>query len=272
MSTGLPWRAGLAAVLLAAGAGTAPARPRPDTREPLCAQPRGAFVSSALLVEYYNELPEPGEGDDPRAWGARMGKALAAFKKQVAGRYTEGTLQRLLDCPDETARRAAVLALGLVGSMASNEAVAGRLRDDDPAVRRLAADALWSLWFRGDTEANNRELQRLIGLDDDNKAVAGLDELIKKAPRFAEAYNQRAIRRFMAGDYRRAIADCEKVLQLNPYHFGAQSGMAQAYLRLRQPRAALKAYRAAYQVNPNLDGVEDTIRALEQALGEEGKK
>jgi hypothetical protein len=41
---------------------------------------------------------------------------------------------------------------------------------------------------------------------------------------------------------------------------------------LRQPKAALKAYRAAFQINPNLDGVEDTIRALERALGEEGKK
>jgi tetratricopeptide (TPR) repeat protein len=273
MSTGFPWRAGLAAgLLLAAWALPAPARTRPDTRDPLCAQPRGAFVGTALLASYYNELPEPSEGDNPRAWAARMEKAVAAFKERVAGRYTEATLQRLLDCPDETARRAAVLALGLLGTMTSNEAVAGRLRDDDPAVRRLAADALWSLWFRGDTEANNRELQRLMGERDDDKAVAELDELIKKAPRFAEAYNQRAIRHFQAGDYRQAVADCEKVVRLNPYHFGAQSGMAQAYLRLRQPKAALKAYRAAFQINPNLDGVEDTIRALERALGEEGKK
>jgi tetratricopeptide (TPR) repeat protein len=272
MSTGFPWRAGLAAVLLAAGALPAPARPRPDTRDPLCAQPRGAFVGTALLVEYFNDLPQPREGDDPRAWAARLEKAVAAFKKQVAGRYTEGTLQRLLDCPDDTARRAAVLSLGLLGTMASNEAVARRLRDDDPAVRRLAADALWSLWFRGDSEANNQELQRLMGLRDGDKAVAGLGELIKKAPRFAEAYNQRAIRHFQAGDYRKAVDDCEKVLQLNPYHYGAQSGLAQAYLRLRQPKAALKAYRAAFQINPNLDGVEESIRALEQALGEEGKK
>jgi tetratricopeptide (TPR) repeat protein len=272
MSTGFPWRAGLAAALLAAWALPAPARPRPDTRDPLCAQPRGASVGTALLVEYYNDLPQPREGDDPRAWAARMNRAVAAFKKRVAGRYTEATLQRLLDCPDDTARRAAVLALGLLGTMASNEAVAGRLHDDDPAVRRLAIDALWSLWFRGDTEANNQELQRLMGLDDADKAVAGLDDLVKKAPRFAEAYNQRAIRHFMAGDYRKAVDDCETVLRLNPYHFGAQSGMAQAYMRLRQPKAALEAYRAAFRINPNLDGVEETIRALEQALGGEGKK
>jgi tetratricopeptide (TPR) repeat protein len=271
-STGFAWRAGLAAAVLAACALPAPARPGPDTRDPLCAQPRGAFVGTALLVEYYNELPQPREDEPPRSWAARMEKAVAGFRDKVAGRYTEATLQRLLDCPEGTARQAAVLARGLLGSMKSNEAVAGRLRDDDPAVRRLAGDALWSLWFRGDTEANNEELQRLMGQRDGDKAVAGLSDLIKKAPRFAEAYNQRAIRQFQAGDYRKVVDDCQKVLQLNPYHFGAQSGMAQAYLRLRQPRAALKAYRAAYQINPNLDGVEDTIRALEQALGEEGKK
>ena len=67
-------------------------------------------------------------------------------------------------------------------------------------------------------------------------------------------------------------ADCEKVLDLNSYHFGALSGLAQCYLNQRKPRAALKAYREAYRLNPNLQGVEETIRALENALGEEGKK
>jgi hypothetical protein len=43
-------------------------------------------------------------------------------------------------------------------------------------------------------------------------------------------------------------------------------------MHLRKAKAALKAYREAYRINPNLDGVEAAIRDLEKALGEEGKK
>jgi tetratricopeptide (TPR) repeat protein len=200
-----------------------------------------------------------------------MEAGLERFQKKVAARYTEGTLQRLLQATDPEVRRAAILALRGLGTMRSNEAVAAMLRDDDAAVRHLAADTLWALWFRADSDANNRELQRLMRVRDRAKALAGLDALIARSPNFAEAYNQRAILYFKAGQFEQSIADCERALKLNPYHFGAQSGMAQGYLQLDKPRAALKAFRNLSRIHPNMDGVEETIRALEDALGEEGK-
>jgi tetratricopeptide (TPR) repeat protein len=104
------------------------------------------------------------------------------------------------------------------------------------------------------------------------EALPSFDALLKKAPSFAEAYNQRAILYFRMEDYPKSIADCETVLKLNPWHFGAQSGMAQCYLKQHKPKAALKAFRNALRLNPNLEGVEETIRTLEEVLGEEGKK
>jgi tetratricopeptide (TPR) repeat protein len=235
-------------------------------------QQRGADVGTALLVEYYSELPEPREGDNQDKWTARLEAGLDKFKKQVEGRYTEGTLLRLLDASSARTRRAAVLALGLLGTMASNKAVVGRLKDEDQLVRRFASDALWATWFRADTDANNQELQRLMRLRDREKALAGFNSLIKKAPTFAETYNQRAILYFRMEEFQKSITDCERTLKLNPFHFGALAGMAQCYMKLKKPRAALKAFRSAYRINPNLEGVEDTIRALEDALGEEGSK
>ena len=98
-------------------------------------------------------------------------------------------------------------------------------------------------------------------LRDRDKALAGLDQLVGKAPHFAEAYNQRAILFFRLKQYDRSIADCEKALQLNTHHFGALAGMAQCYVQLRKPKAALKAFRTALNLNPNLEGVAETIRA-----------
>ncbi len=62
------------------------------------------------------------------------------------------------------------------------------------------------------------------------------------------------------------------MLKLNPHHFGALAGLGQCYLQQRKNKAALKAFRAAMRINPNLDGVAETIRAIENALGEEGRK
>lgn len=228
-------------------------------------------MSRPLLVEYFQEIPEPAEGEAPRDWEARMQTALEGFHKKVSTRYNEGTLQHLLGSGSDETRRAATLALGLTGTMDSNAVLAGRLHDHDSGVRSLAADALWSLWFRADTEENNRELQRLIRVRDRAKALAGLDALIQRAPDFAEAYNQRAVVYFKAKEYQKSIGDCEKTLQLNPCHFGACSGLAQCYMSLKKQRAALKAFRETLRINPNLQGIEETIRELENVLGDEGQ-
>jgi tetratricopeptide (TPR) repeat protein len=227
-------------------------------------------VSAPLLVDYFKQLPVRRLKEEAAAWRARRQGGTDKFRRRVEGRYNEGTLMRLLDSPDPVARRAALTALGLVGTMAANAAVAARLRDDDAEARRLAGDTVWSLWFRADSDANNRQLQRLTRMRDRAKAMAGLDALVLKAPEFAEAYNQRAILAFRMKEYERSVADCEKVLALNPCHFGAQAGMGQCYLQLRKPRAALKSFRAALRINPDLDGVAETIRALETALGDGG--
>lgn len=228
-------------------------------------------MATSLLIEYYRRLPEP-RSEDSDTWLVRFHTALSTFKKQVGVRYTEGTLARLLESDDAEVRQAAVLALGLLGSMASNMRLAVCLHDGDEKVRTMAGNALWAVWFRGDSEDNAQELQRLVRLKDRGKALAGLDALIERAPRFAEAYNQRAILFYQMKYFEKSIADCERALPLNPHHFGAQAGLAQCLLQLGRQYAALMAFRAALLLNPTLPGVADTIRALEEALDDSGDK
>jgi tetratricopeptide (TPR) repeat protein len=221
-------------------------------------------VSIARLVEFYRELPQLTPPGDPDLWAARMHDGLRAFRRQLQSSYTEGSLQRLLTHDDPETRRAAILGVGLVGTMESNAALARALHDEDPSAARMAGDALWQLWFRGGTDDQNAELQRVLHLPDFLQILAGLDDLVREAPRFAELYNQRAILYFRRGEFSRAIADCERTLELNPFHFGAQSGMGQCYLKLRRPRAALRAFRLALQTNPTLTHLSDTIETLER--------
>jgi tetratricopeptide (TPR) repeat protein len=56
------------------------------------------------------------------------------------------------------------------------------------------------------------------------------------------------------------------VLKRNPRHFGALSGMGQIYAQLEDYENALRWYRRALEVNPNMLGVEMNIRLLEERL------
>lgn len=229
-----------------------------------------------LISNYYSLLPEVRPESDSAVWAESYHKGLQKFQRSVQARYNEATLQRLLHAGAADVRRASALALGMLGTLKSNLSLANCLHDSDDAVAEIAADALWSIWFRADSEEHNRELQRLIRLDVSpetaDEVLAGFQELIRRAPRFAEAYNQRAIVQFRLEEYAKSVLDCEKTLRLNPVHFGAASGMAQCFLRQRKLRAALRCYRRANRINPRLDGVTEAIESIEKILGEEGKR
>ncbi len=225
-------------------------------------------MPASLLVELYDRLPEFRPGDDEDLWAAGAHGAVREFRADVCAKYTEGTLQRVLATADEVkARRAAALAIGLTGTPASVPAAAAALHDADPLVRRFASDSLWELWFRGGTNEQNTRLRDAAREPDAIKARAELDNLIRTAPAFAEAINQRAIWFFKRGEFARAVEDCEAVLQLNPYHFGAAAGLGQCLLKLNRTRSALRAFRRALDINPDLD-LHDTVRALEELEGE----
>lgn len=229
-------------------------------------------MGTALLLEYFEELPEV-QPEASKAWEGKMRAALEKFRQKIAARYSEGTLHRLIQNADLQTKQAAIVAISLTGSAAnSNPILANLLHHEDVQLRQAAADALWSIWFRAGSDRENRELHRLANIRDLRKKRNGLDALIERAPHFAEAYNQRAILHFQMEEWQKSIADCERVLQLNPYHFGAAAGMGRSYVELGKSKAALKAFRNAYRINPSLQDVEDAIRALENALGEEGRR
>jgi tetratricopeptide (TPR) repeat protein len=146
-------------------------------------------------------------------------------------------------------------------------ALIAALRDPDEVVRAIAEEALWAVWSRSGDERADELLRRGIaemGAEHLGDAIAIFTRVIQLRPDFAEAWNKRATVYFLAGDYRRSLADCDEVIKRNPSHFGALSGYGQIYMRLDQPEKALEYFRRALEVNPNLDGVQSMIERLEQ--------
>lgn len=226
-------------------------------------------MSVPLIVRYFNRLPQSRPGDDDDLWTAGLQASVREFKDAVVNNYSDATLERLLSYPDSVTRQAATLALGLVGGLVTAPAVAARLKDRDRLVRRLAHDALWEIWFRGSDEEQCRRLRDVLRLDDFAEGLAALDDLVRDYPDYAEAFNQRALLYYRRGEYARSVSDCENVLRLNPVHFAAASGMGQCFLRMKKPKAALRAFRQALAINPDLDSVREAVTALKAAFGDE---
>jgi tetratricopeptide (TPR) repeat protein len=172
-----------------------------------------------------------------------------------------------LESPDTATRAEAVVWIANHGAFADAPLLHARLRDESSFVRDYAERGLWLLWSRsGDPEVDLIMARGNEAMEAERhaEAIGHFTRVIEKKPDFAEGWNRRATVYFLAGEYRKSIADCDEVLKRNPRHFGALSGLGQIYLRLGDPDRALASFRRALEVNPNMLGVEMTIRQLEE--------
>jgi tetratricopeptide (TPR) repeat protein len=62
------------------------------------------------------------------------------------------------------------------------------------------------------------------------------------------------------------------VIKRNPQHVGALSGYGMIYLRLGDLENALAYFERALEINPNLKGVEESIRLIRYKLRQSGKQ
>lgn len=129
---------------------------------------------------------------------------------------------------------------------------------------------IWKAWSHSGSDSMDLLLERgraAMRAGDLDKAIAHLSALIDHAPDFAEGWNARATAYFMQEEYGLSVADIERVLALNPRHFGALSGLGMIYERLDLDEAALRAYRAAIAIHPFRPDLKDAIKRLEAKTG-----
>ncbi len=176
---------------------------------------------------------------------------------------------------DPRQRVEAVLWLGEHGGEADAQRLAPRLHDEDALVRALAEKSIWLMWSRSGDAAVDRLFVR--GLEQMNAgdlkaAIATFDQIVRRKPAFAEGWNRRATARYLAGDYRNSLSDCDEVVRRNPIHFGALSGYGLIYLKLAEYDRALDYFRRALAVNPNMEGVRENVRELEELMAQRRRR
>ena len=182
----------------------------------------------------------------------------------------DSAVQALRDA-DAVTRAEGVVWIANRGTMADAGLLHERLRDESGLVRGYAEQGLWLLWSRSGDAA----IDALMATGGEEmqagrygEAIERFTSVIRAKPQFAEGWNKRATAYYLAGDYGKSIADCREVLKRNPRHFGALSGLGLIYTRLEQYDEALRWFRRALEVNPNMAGVEMNIEQLKELLRE----
>lgn len=102
--------------------------------------------------------------------------------------------------------------------------------------------------------------------DDHAVALDILDQVVTLAPDYAEGWNRRATLFFSMRDFSRSIADVERVLELEPRHYGALSGLAAMLQVLGREKQALEVWYKVLEVYPANEQAQSAVIKLEEKL------
>jgi tetratricopeptide (TPR) repeat protein len=161
----------------------------------------------------------------------------------------------------ETAERSKTLA-----ALFSGLKTAGGDAEAEELVARI-----WEVWSRSGRADVDRIVEEGVGylsIRQFGPAHDRFTEAIEKAPAFAEAWNKRATVLFLMSEYEQSLSDIERVLTLEPRHFGALAGRGMIHAQAGRWQDALTAYRQALAVNPFLKERTTLIPELERRAGE----
>ncbi len=149
------------------------------------------------------------------------------------------------------------------------------IRLKDPAAidtARSIEAQIWDIWMQsGDDKVDALMAIGIAGLNraDYDRALDAFNQMVRLAPDFAEGWNKRATTLYLMGRFADSVKDVEKVLALEPRHFGALSGLGLCYAQLNKDKEALNAFERAATVDPNMPGLKLRIDELKKRLANE---
>lgn len=130
---------------------------------------------------------------------------------------------------------------------------------------------IWQVWldhdnpqFRNLMDQGIRQMNRR----NLNAALETFTQLTVMAPEYAEGWNKRATVHYLLGNYAASESDIEKTLMLEPFHFGALSGLGLVKIAQNQYLEARRAYLAALEVYPRMESAMQSLDALEELIRE----
>ena len=107
---------------------------------------------------------------------------------------------------------------------------------------------------------------RAVALSDKKAARKLINAVTNIVPRYAEGWRTRAALESEMGEDAAAMVSLQKTVQINPRHFMALVELGDLLQEYGDKAQALKLYRQAAALNPQMEGAEMRIRELTRAV------
>lgn len=165
-----------------------------------------------------------------------------------------------------------LLALGVPGLAQTQTGADGlldRLAMPDLRNWEVVEDEIVLIWSRSGSATADYLLERgraALAAGDLDAAYNHLTALTDHAPDFAEGWNARATLFYEMNRYGPAIADIERVLALEPRHFGALTGLGFMLEEMDRLDEALAAFLAAQAIHPHREEINAAVVRVSRAL------
>ena len=142
-------------------------------------------------------------------------------------------------------------------------------REAGPAPAKRIADSIWTEWGRsGSATADQLMVWANEAIRDKRHytALDLLDPVTVLMPDYAEGWNRRATLHYAMNNHSKSMADINRVLELEPRHFGALMGMAAILTAAGRNEAALGAYVKVLEVYPAMREAQVKVGELSDEL------
>jgi tetratricopeptide (TPR) repeat protein len=141
-------------------------------------------------------------------------------------------------------------------------------KEGDEEKARQVAERIRLEWQDSGSATVNLLMQWAnTAITDDKQTVALdiLDQVIVLAPNYVEGWNRRATLHYQMGNYRKSMSDINRVLAIEPRHFGALAGMAAMLESSGKNELAMRAWQQFLDIYPS-------DRKAQEQLGELAEK
>lgn len=142
-------------------------------------------------------------------------------------------------------------------------------RERDPDSARVIANSTMAAWSESNSPTVDLLMQWSAKAAADKRNAAALDfidQAITLKPDFVGAWNQRATLHFTMGNYKKSVSDIEKVLELEPRHFGAIAGLAGILTERGSKEAAMQAWERYLDIYPADREAQEIVAKLSEEL------